>query len=121
MPTSNTGNGKGKGKGKDPVEASKDLKNKLEKNRADLTPTIDLDRLSNEAKKANGIVTSSLMAAQNASIGDYINRDSELNPFMKDRWQNVYNFTQNNYSPKALSRIDIYRQTQRQISMSRGF
>ena len=61
------------------------------------------------------------MAAQNASIGDYINKDSELNPFMKDRWQNVYNFTQNNYSPKALSRTDIYRQTQRQINLSRGF
>ena len=120
MPGSNTGDGL-KDKGKDAVDTSKDLKNKLEKNRADLTPTIDLDRLSNEAKKANGIVTSSLMAAQNASIGDYINKDSELNPFMKDRWQNVYNFTQNNYSPKALSRIDIYRQTQRQLGMSRGF
>lgn len=106
---------------KDAVNAAKKTKQDLEKNRADLTPTFDLDKLSDEAKKANGIVMSSLMAAQNASIGDYINTDSELNPFMKDRWQNVYNFTQNNYSPKALSRIDIYRQTQRQISMSRGF
>ena len=113
--------GKGKGKDKDPVKASKDIKKDLEKNRADLTPTFDLDKLASEAKQANGIVMSSLMAAQNASIGDYINKDSELNPFMKDRWQNVYNFTQNNYSPKALSRIDIYRQTERQISMSRGF
>ena len=106
---------------KDAVKAAKDLKTDLEKERADLTPTFDLDKLASDANKANGIVMSSLMAAQNASIGDYINQDSELNPFMKDRWQNVYNFTQNNYSPKALSRIDIYRQTQRQISMSRGF
>lgn len=103
------------------IKAAEDTKKKLEKNRADLTPTFDLDKLSDEAKKANGIVTSSLMAAQNASIGDYINKDSELNPFMKDRWQNVYNFTQNNYSPKALSRTDIYRQTQRQLKLSRGF
>lgn len=103
------------------VDAASDLKNDLEAQRADLTPTFDLDKLASDANKANGIVMSSLMAAQNASIGDYINKDSELNPFMKDRWQNVYNFTQNNYSPKALSRIDIYRQTQRQISMSRGF
>ena len=103
------------------IKDSKDLKKDLEKNRADLTPTFDLDKLASDANKANGIVMSSLMAAQNASIGDYINKDSELNPFMKDRWQNVYNFTQNNYSPKALSRIDIYRQTQRQLSMSRGF
>lgn len=106
---------------KNPVDTAKNLKKDLEAQRADLTPTFDLDKLSDEAKKANGIVTSSLMAAQNASIGDYINKDSELNPFMKDRWQNVYNFTQNNYSPKALSRTDIYRQTQRQLKLSRGF
>lgn len=106
---------------KDAINKAKDTKKKLEDQRADLTPTFDLDKLSDEAKKANGIVTSSLMAAQNASIGDYINKDSELNPFMKDRWQNVYNFTQNNYSPKALSRTDIYRQTQRQLKLSRGF
>ena len=106
---------------KDAKDAAKNLKKDLEKERADLTPIIDLDRLSDEANKASNIVTTSLLAAQNAAIGDYINKDSELNPFMKDRWQNVYNFTQNNYSPKALSRIDIYRQTQRQISMSRGF
>ena len=103
------------------IDRAKDTKKKLEDQRADLTPTFDLDKLSDEAKKANGIVMSSLMAAQNASIGDYINKDSELNPFMKDRWQNVYNFTQNNYSPKALSRTDIYRQTQRQLNLSRGF
>ena len=103
------------------TSAASDLKDSLESQRADLTPTFDLDQLASDAQKANGIVMSSLMAAQNASIGDYINQDSELNPFMKDRWQNVYNFTQNNYSPKALSRIDIYRQTQRQLSMSRGF
>lgn len=30
------------------------------------------------------------------------------------------NFTQNNYSPKALSRIDIYRQTKNQVSMMKG-
>ena len=117
----NDGSGKGKDKDKDAINKAKDTKKKLEDQRADLTPTFDLDKLASEASKANGIVMSSLMAAQNASIGDYINKDSELNPFMKDRWQNVYNFTQNNYSPKALSRIDIYRQTERQISMSRGF
>ena len=106
---------------KDPIKPVKNLKNDLEAQRADLTPIIDLDKLQSDANKASQIVTTSLLAAQNAAIGDYINNDSELNPFMKDRWQNVYNFTQNNYSPKALSRIDIYRQTQRQLSMSRGF
>ena len=121
FPNKNKGKGSGKGDDDKAIKAAKDTKKKLEDQRADLTPTFDLDKLASDASKANGIVMSSLMAAQNASIGDYINRDSELNPFMKDRWQNVYNFTQNNYSPKALSRIDIYRQTERQLGMSRGF
>ena len=87
----------------------------------DATPVINLDQLSSELNQANGMITGSLLAAQNAAIGDYINTDSELNPFLKDRWQTTYNFTQNNYSPKALSRIDIYRQTQNQLRLSRGF
>ena len=116
-----TNKNKNNNNNKNTKDAAKDLKKDLEKERADLTPIIDLDRLSNEAHKASDIVTTSLLAAQNAAIGDYINKDSELNPFMKDRWQNVYNFTQNNYSPKALSRTDIYRQTQRQLNLSRGF
>jgi hypothetical protein len=33
---------------------------------------------------------------------------------------NSYNFVQNNYSPKALSRIDIYRQTKNQFAMARS-
>ena len=32
----------------------------------------------------------------------------------------VYNFVQNNTSPKALSRLDIYRQTQNQLNYARG-
>ena len=33
---------------------------------------------------------------------------------------NNYTFTQNNYSPKALSRIEIYRQTKNQFSALKG-
>ena len=32
----------------------------------------------------------------------------------------VYQFTQNNYSPKALNRIEIYRQTRNQLSAAKG-
>lgn len=33
---------------------------------------------------------------------------------------NNYNFTQNNTSPKALSRLEIYRQTKNQLTLARG-
>jgi hypothetical protein len=113
-----------KGLSKDLKDADKiaaDAGKNIENSRADLTPVVDLDKLSSDLKKANGLAQSTLLAAQNAAIGAYINTDSELNPFLKDRYQSVYNFTQNNFSPKALSRIDIYRQTQRQLALSRGF
>lgn len=106
---------------KDAEKIASDAGNNIENSRADLTPVVDLDKLSSDLKKANGMAQSELLAAQNAAIGAYINTDSELNPFLKDRYQSVYNFTQNNYSPKSLSRIDIYRQTQRQLALSRGF
>ena len=32
----------------------------------------------------------------------------------------VYQFTQNNYSPKPLSRLEIYRQTKNQFSALKG-
>ena len=31
-----------------------------------------------------------------------------------------FSFTQNNYSPKALSRKEIYRQTKNQFAMAKG-
>ena len=40
---------------------------------------------------------------------------AELNN-LKSPSNATYNFTQNNYSPKALSRIEIYRQTRNQFS-----
>lgn len=106
---------------KDAEKIAANAGDNIENSRADLTPVVDLDKLSSDLKKANGMAQSELLAAQNAAIGAYINTDSELNPFLKDRYQSVYNFTQNNYSPKSLSRIDIYRQTQRQLALSRGF
>ena len=33
---------------------------------------------------------------------------------------NTYQFTQNNYSPKPLSRLEIYRQTKNQFSAMKG-
>jgi len=33
---------------------------------------------------------------------------------------NQLNYTQNNYSPKALSRVEIYRQTKNQLSTVKG-
>ena len=83
----------------------------------DTEPTIRpiLD-LSNVEAKA-GRLSSLFGRSQVMSISASMNRGSEniqngVNPV----GGNTYQFTQNNYSPKALSRVEIYRQTKNQFS-----
>jgi len=53
------------------------------------------------------------MESQNLRNVDLANRD-------RTPKNNNFNFTQNNYSPKALSRVEIYRQTRSQIAQVKG-
>ena len=51
------------------------------------------------------------------AVASYMgNRSSNEAPVAESSTPTSFNFTQNNYSPKALSRIDIYRQTHNQFS-----
>lgn len=70
-----------------------------------LTPILDMSSLDSQL---SGINKSIGVTSQNG--GQFSSKPSETN----------VTFTQNNYSPKALSRIDIYRQTKNQISMMKG-
>lgn len=70
-----------------------------------LTPILDMSYLD---EQLTGLDQTIGVTAQNG--GQFSSKPSETN----------VTFTQNNYSPKALSRIDIYRQTKNQISMMKG-
>ena len=48
----------------------------------------------------------------NEQVGKEIQNGSDVNGSNP-----IYQFTQNNYSPKALSRAEIYRQTKNQFSV----
>ena len=75
-----------------------------------IRPTLDL---SNVEAGAAGI--SSMFSRQSVGV------DGEIQNGLGNAANGiVYNYTQNNYSPKALSRIDIYRQTKNLISASQG-
>nr|DAP67327.1 MAG TPA: tail tape measure [Caudoviricetes sp.] len=51
------------------------------------------------------------------AVASYMgNRGGHESPVAESSTPTSFNFTQNNYSPKALSRIDIYRQTRNQFS-----
>ena len=81
-----------------------------------ITPVLDLSDVSSGVSKMNSMLkrnTSLKLANSINRNANAIKRgDSEDNAASNT----TYSFTQNNYSPKALSRVDIYRQTKNQIS-----
>lgn len=88
-----------------------------------ITPVIDMSKFDSglahiKNKLANtGILDVSTNNVKAQEVSRSINGDSGVqNGTSKASSGNVFNYTQNNYSPKALSRIDIYRQTQNQFS-----
>lgn len=81
-----------------------------------ITPILDLSNISKGARKISGI----LGYERAINLGNAINNDRYARMqdigIQRPASNNVYQFTQNNYSPKALSRMDIYRQTKNQFS-----
>ena len=77
-------------------------------------------------KKIDGLLTSqsglNLSPIYNKIPIVDINQSKGLTEFIYKNLNKEPNiqFVQNNYSPKALSRFDIYRQTKNQLSMLKG-
>ena len=91
-----------------------------------ITPVLNLDRVTNQASELTGIMANrSYTLATKASAGYETNVERQNGSYhsTSDRSvgtvQNI-NYTQNNYSPKALSRADIYRDTHSQLSLLKG-
>ena len=91
-----------------------------------ITPVLNLDRVTNQASELTGIMANrSYALATKASAGYETNVERQNGSYYipSDRSmgtvQNI-NYTQNNYSPKALSRADIYRDTHSQLSLLKG-
>lgn len=94
-----------------------------------ITPVLDMDALKTQSKQIPSVlntnaginVSSSLARARSVSTSlkqsGSISNDDGLS---SKNSGNTYNFTQNNYSPKALSQYDIYRQTKNQFSQLKG-
>lgn len=85
---------------------------------AGITPVLDLDKAVENADSLNSVMS----FWQASGIND---RMSEIEQIADSQnglgvAGNVYQFTQNNYSPKALSREEIYRQTRNQFALMKG-
>jgi hypothetical protein len=79
-----------------------------------IRPILDLTNVEAGTRQLN-----TMFARTQAMSIDVGNRHGSVdgqNGAASGRSGTTYSFTQNNYSPKALSRIDIYRQTKNQFS-----
>ena len=80
-----------------------------------IRPILDLSDVEEKSHRLNTLFSRS--QALTVSTGITASRGQDLqNEDTNPNTGNSYNFTQNNYSPKALSRTEIYRQTKNQFS-----
>ena len=80
-----------------------------------IQPVLDLSNITAGTRQLNALFSRS----QAISIGNSMKRVSDEekeNGVAVSKEGGTYNFIQNNYSPKALSRVEIYRQTKNQFS-----
>ena len=87
--------------------------------RPTIRPILDLSNVETGSRQLSSLFSSD----QAMKISASMKREDEMknqNGSEKQPSSTVYQFTQNNYSPKALSRLDIYRQTKNQFSTLKG-
>ena len=85
-----------------------------------ISPILDTSQVSAEAARIGALFPSrSIGLASSIGIGNNYDTNEDTSK-SSSSVPNQINFTQNNYSPKALSRIEIYRDTRNQLSMLKG-
>ena len=86
-----------------------------------IRPVIDLSGAEKEALKLNSLFATDQAYRINSSMNRRTSSFStDQNGEKKEPVVEQFSFTQNNYSPKALSRKEIYRQTKNQFAMAKG-
>lgn len=90
-----------------------------------IRPTLDLSQVENASKGYSSLFSDPTITP-NAAYNN-VNAISSSRSSVKEPVEDTtssgntyYNFTQNNTSPKALSPVDIYRQTKNQFSLLKG-
>lgn len=79
-----------------------------------ITPVVDLSNLKNSVRGIDAMFSRNQAMSISASMNRSKYEDGTNGT--NSSTGNTYTFTQNNYSPKALSRAEIYRQTKNQFS-----
>jgi hypothetical protein len=85
-----------------------------------IRPVLDLSDVKSETARLNAMLSTSQAMGISASMNARKHTDESQNGVKDSNSGNTYQFTQNNYSPKALSRAEIYRQTKNQFAAMKG-
>lgn len=91
-----------------------------------ITPVLDLSEIRRGTGQIGDILNaepldvSNIRASANGAEDGYLANLDALAEALSESAGTTNNFTQNNYSPKALSTADIYRRTNNQISKVKG-
>ena len=81
-----------------------------------IRPVLDLSDVESGAARLNAMMSRSQAMSINNDMARNSRSEEIQNGVNNTSNGNTYTFTQNNYSPKALSRADIYRQTKNQFA-----
>jgi phage-related protein len=90
-----------------------------------IRPIVDLSNVVASGKKIDGLLAANRLSVSGGSIDQLSSITTSMKPATATQVSTQVNqpaamsqisFVQNNYSPTALNRIDIYRQTQNQLS-----
>ena len=84
-----------------------------------IRPVLDLSAVEAGSGRLNTLFSRNQALSVSTGMNDRVS-EIEVQNGESSPTGNTYQFTQNNYSPKALSRIDIYRQTKNQFSAMKG-
>ena len=84
-----------------------------------IRPVLDLSNVETGSRQLSSLFSSDQAMKISASM-NRADESKNQNDGGNQPSSTVYQFTQNNYSPKALSRLDIYRQTKNQFSTLKG-
>lgn len=84
-----------------------------------IRPVLDLSAVEAGTGRLNTLFSRNQALSVSTGMNEQVS-EMEVQNGESSSAGNTYQFTQNNYSPKALSRIDIYRQTKNQFSAMKG-
>ena len=100
----------------DSINRISEVINKGSEDLLTITPVLDLSKVKSDLGKLDSMFSRNQALAINSSMSNNNSSNTDTGTNSTTPTSSTISFTQNNYSPKSLSRSEIYRQTKNQFS-----